>query len=192
MLTKEIMCDYLYTPMKYSWMQNNHRFLLLQVCNTFWLFLVSITDQDERCYPKDYLVTLLLSWKNYNKPRALIKLDIVDFTWYVERLFERLEDGDVNPEKLRQMVDTNDFKVKRSIDKYAVHYGDGKSKDKHIPLLKASGLAPHIDPLEMYLAFEEYFSLEKTASERIYSKDITDKEKIENHGFDTRLSFRGK
>lgn len=41
------------------------------------------------------------------------------------------------------------------------------------------------------ISLEEHFSHEKTSSERTTSVGITDKEKIENHGFDVRTSFRG-
>jgi hypothetical protein len=46
--------------------------------------------------------------------------------------------------------------------------------------------------LDIYNAFEEYFSLERTSTERTESVGLTDKEKITNHGFDTKISFRGK
>ena len=49
-----------------------------------------------------------------------------------------------------------------------------------------------MDPLAVYLAIEEFFSKEKTAAERIESVGLTDKERIENHGFDAKTSFRGK
>lgn len=53
-------------------------------------------------------------------------------------------------------------------------------------------MAKCIDPLEIYLSLEEYFLLEKSSLERVSSINITDKEKIENHGFDVKTSFRGK
>ena len=71
-------------------------------------------------------------------------------------------------------------------------YGDGHKEEKHIPLLKASGLAEFLDAHEVYLAFEEYFSLEKTESERREPIGTTDIDKIESHGFDKKTSFRGK
>lgn len=93
---------------------------------------------------------------------------------------------------ITKAIDTSDYEVVRSLKNHIVVYGDGKKVEKHIPLLKASGFASCIDALDVYLAFDEYFSLGKTAAERIYSEGITDKEKIENHGFDTKTSFRGK
>lgn len=73
-----------------------------------------------------------------------------------------------------------------------VFYGSKTYAEKHIPLLKATGFADQIDPLSIYLAFEEYFSLEKSSTERTESIGLTDREKIENHGFDIKRSFRGR
>ena len=49
-----------------------------------------------------------------------------------------------------------------------------------------------MDAHETYLAFEEYFSLEKTSQERRDPLGTTDIDKIESHGFDKKTSFRGK
>ena len=61
-----------------------------------------------------------------------------------------------------------------------------------IPLLKACGIANLIDADTMYYAIDEYFSLMKTASETTTAEGTTNKDKIVNHGFDTKTSFRGK
>lgn len=71
-------------------------------------------------------------------------------------------------------------------------YPDGTEKEKTIPLLIASGYKDCIDPLDIYNSFEEYFSLEMSSTERTESVGLTDKEKITNHGFDVKSSFRGK
>ena len=89
------------------------------------------------------------------------------------------------------MINTKDYKILKSINEYTICIGNDKFK-KHIPLLKASGLANCIDPLDVFLAFEEYFSLEKTSSERRDPIGTTDINKIESHGFDVKSSFRGK
>ena len=85
----------------------------------------------------------------------------------------------------------NDFKIKNSINSHIIFKGDNKEIEKHIPLLKACGIAAGIDSLEIYLAFEEFFSLEKSSLERTASIGLTDLEKIGNHGFDVKTSFRG-
>ncbi len=203
-LTKEIMCEHLQTR-RLWWLKqfDGYNFVLLQVCHTSWLFLVNVTEMNEYGKPLDYTAELLTTWKNYNKGRELIRLDVIDFPsyasfgippWYKDT--ENSRDFKFNVQKgidsITKAVDTSDYRVISSVNRHTVFYGGGKKVEKHIPLLKASGFSGNIEALDIYLAFDEYFSLEKTASERIYSKGITDKEKIENHGFDIKTSFRGK
>lgn len=182
-------------------------FVLIQVCNTFWLFLVEVTDVSKDNHVKNYSPELIATWKNYRKPRTLIQFDFIDFPWKVSKmLYAERKNWDWKNDKLIydkslviKKIDTlidligiNDYRVDDSIKEYRVLQAGNKRVEKHIPILIASGFANCIDPLEIYLAFEEYFSSEKTASERTESLGITDKEKVENHGFDIKKSFRGK
>ena len=198
-LTKEIICDYmgkLYHP-RYNIRRktietsvlDKRFFVLLQVCNTFWLFSVTITKAEDYYYEKDkpvnYEAELLATWKNYNRQRNLIRFDFISFRRYLQK-------ESVTTNVLTQAIDTGDYKVEYSADLHTISNGDGTKTEKHIPLLKASGFSNLIDPLDIYMSFEEYFSLEKQSKERTESTGITDKEKIENHGFDTKTSFRGK
>lgn len=199
LLSKDDVCAYLYTS-RYT-KEGDIRYLLLQICNTFWLFLVTITKIQQGSV-KDFSVDLLATWKNYSKPRCLVKLDVISFSWEVDRALSKrgrswrieYDKSDVieNIGILVSAIDLNNHRVERSFDRKRVRTSGGELVDKHLPLLKASGLSSLIDPLDIYLAFEEYFSLEKTATERTESVGITDKERIENHGFDTKTSFRGK
>lgn len=212
LLTKKEMCDYLNMGIHV----NKLCFCLLQVCNTFWLFLIEVTKtvSESNDMPTDYEVELLSTWKNYSKQRALCKLDLIRFDWTITRNLRVSQLSKMCGSKhvygydtagivektsiLVDAVNTNNYEVKRSINKHTVYLDgwrldkDNRRIEKHLPLLKASGLAGCIDPQEIYLSFEEYFSLEKTDSERTESIGITDKEKIENHGFDVKASFRGK
>ena len=193
-LTKEIMCDYISIP-RY-WRRNNEEIyshVLLQVCNTFWLFLLKVTKTTEWVLPSDYTIELLSTWKNYDKPRILINLNIIQLGLSIYSIIDR--DSDLYSTKtidsFIQAINTNDYKVLRSIDSHTIYNGD-KKIEKHIPLLKACGVADYIDPMDIFLSFEEYFSLEKTASERRDPIGITDVDKVESHGFDKKTSFRGK
>lgn len=197
-LTKEDMCQLLYSSRNAA-----IRFVVLQSCNTFWLFMLEVSYHDDvSLCPVDYTAVLLSSWKNYDKPRKLLRADVVEFGFNTmlkiskynwKRL--RREDDPVsiteNIPVLTSAVDSGDFKYDRSINRHTVYYGDGHKEEKHIPILKASGFAQHIDPLEIYTSIEEYFSLEKLACERTDSVGLTDVEKAENHGFDKKISFRG-
>lgn len=207
LLTKDIMCENLYTARTgYRFIKNYkpHNFVLLQVCNTFWLFLAEITKETDYGRPTDYTIELVTKWKNYSKKRCLIKLDVISFDWRVDMFFYHDKHSNVHDQSnildiardraniLVQAIDTNNFRIHSSINRYTIYKGDNTKVEKHIPLLKACGIASCIDSLEIFLAFEEYFSLEKSSLERTASIGITDEEKIENHGFDLRTSFRGK
>lgn len=93
-------------------------------------------------------------------------------------------------------VDTDNYRVLENVNRYDTRTGwcsNLRTKYRiRIPILSSSGLVGGIAPLEMYLSIEEYLSFEKTASERTESVGLTDKERIENHGFDVKHSFRGK
>lgn len=199
-LTKEGMCDELYYSDKYRSNENN-KFALLQVCNTFWLFLIVITSRDDIGKPKSYTVELIRKWSNYNRDRKLLSLDLIDFgvelysiagSFLTKKSESNSEKIKKNADKLVMLVDTGNFKVRRSVNKYTIYHGNNVTTEKHIPLLKACGIANCIDSTDIYTAFEEYFSLEKQSKERTESEGITDKEKVENHGFDSKISFRGK
>ena len=209
-LSKEEMCRHIYGSIDKPELHDNS-FVLLQICNTFWLFLTDLTEIHNNKYysydiPADYDMELLATWKNYNKSRELCRLDIISFKFALgDYLSRRTQYGyrytkyKYNREKildrldtLKREIDTNNYRVEKNINRQRVALGNGSWEERHIPLLKACGFAKLIDPLEIYLAFEEYFSLDKTVSERTESVGITDKEKIENHGFDTKVSFRGK
>ena len=201
LLTKEIMCDYLYgVEARSRWYSCNNRpydhFVLLQVCNTFWLFLLQVTRWNDTCgrekYPADYTIESIISWRNYKKECKLISLDIISFSADITRTFYSRTRVSDSQKRLVQAVDICDYKINDSINAHTIYRGDGTDVTKHIPLLKACGISNCIDPLSVYLSFEEYFSLKRTSSERTSSAGITDKEKIENHGFNVKTSFRGK
>ena len=206
LLTKEMVCEDIlrlnFNRWRYKNM-NSEGFMLLQVCNSFWLFLVKVTSVNGYDHPTDYSVELLMKWENYNRPRVLIRMSFIDFRYEIYCRIRRVKLSDIAIEYnmddlikeapvLMQAIDTGNYKELFVFDKHTIIHGDGKRVEKHIPILKACGVSEFIDPLDMYLAIEEFFSIEKTSNERIYSEGITDTEKIENHGFDTKASFRGK
>ena len=201
-LTKDLMREHLNCAIaRNKWVKKKHpEFLLLQVCNRFWLFLVE-TAANEFGMVKDYSLELLRSWENFGKKRALISLDCIRFTWSLESscfpAFYGALSYDVARVRSRadsfvQAVNNGDYQVMHSINSQKVSCGDGKWVTKHIPLLIACGIGNLVDSHEMYLAIEQYFLMEKSASERTESIGLTDIEKVGNHGFDTKTSFRGK
>ena len=175
-----------------------YRFVLLQIGYTYWLFCAEITKIDIGNKVKEYSIDLLSTWKNYNKSRCLIRLENIEFPLKIlygkNALKLSKEYLTKRTTVLVQAVNMGEYKIEHD---YCFHHTSRfvKSKlvteEKHFPLLKACGLSNLLDPLEVYLAFEEYLSAEKTSSERTTSVGLTDKEKIENHGFDLKTSFRG-
>ena len=195
-LTKKDMCFFInpYLSTYWSWKDKmrKHRefnYVLLQICNTYWLFLMECTKFNNYGSLEDYNIELLTTWRNFNKPRVLCTLDIINFYNYYNENNKEIIYNKIND--LVDAVDRNDYKLKRRIDSFTVRIGDTKI-EKHIPILKACGLGSCMDAHETYLAFEEYFSLEKSASERREPIGTTDIDKIESHGFDKKISFRGK
>lgn len=192
-LTKNNICRYLtYGRSWGSEYREPYKFLLLQVCNTFWLFLVKITKFDDFGWAVKFEASLLSSWEDYNKKRVLCTLDLINFNVGETRAIKTyankkyyIDENKVNKNLpiLVNAIQRNDFV-------YSVNLLSALRIK--IPILKASGLASCIDPLDIYLAFEQYFSLEKQSEERTESRGLTNSEKITNHGFDTKKSFRGK
>jgi len=181
LLTREKMCDNLSVIGR-----KNSDYILLQVCNTFWLFFIKITKRNHYDYPLNYTIELLATWKNYDKKKELIKFNIISFSFFGEYQHDKK-----TIESFIQRVNSDDYIIKKNIAKSIIYQdfrGSFKTIEKNIPLLKACGIANLINPMDIYLSFEEYFSLEKMEKEA--SIEITDINKLEKHGFDKKTSFR--
>ena len=61
------------------WQDSKYRFVLLQCGATFWLILVTITEKDTYGNITNYTLEVLDSWKNYDKPNKLLKIDLINF-----------------------------------------------------------------------------------------------------------------
>ncbi len=197
-LTKEKFC---FTLSFVRWYQeSNYRFVLLQCGATFWLFMVTVTEFDDWHRPTNYNIEVLDTWKNYDTPNELLKMDLISF-----KSFYGIRDYKVNdfvPElvkahiaDLRAAIDHNDIWEEHKINQYTkvTDCKNGfKREEQSIPLLAPCGIGNIISPTEMFCAIEEYFSIEKTKSETTEAKGATNDDKIIMHGFDTKISFRGK
>lgn len=174
---------------------NPHIFLVLQCGATYWLFSVSgsIEKVDFREIIKDYDIELLSTWKDYNHSLELLSLKVIDFneSWkydFYDRKWRRRKlERTLSKEKLRGKVPMlRDAAINRDYRVYEEY------NNKGFLLLKSSGIPNMIGPEEIYNAIDEYFSLEKTAAESTVAEGTTNNDKIKNHGFDTKTSFRGK
>lgn len=184
--------------------ENNYRFVLLQCGATFWLFYLEITERDAENYPTDYKMELIISWKNFNKKREIIKLQTIGIGYPTNELFMEgfIYNRTVNIDKLKAhakevatAIDNNDYGEGNNLGVFtkSTSYKMGwKNEKMTIPLLKACGVGNLINPIEIFTAIEEHFSLEKTEAERTEPLGATNNDKIIMHGFDTKSSFRGK
>lgn len=205
-LTKKIIADNLESV---QYPKSKYRFILMQCGITYWLFLLTITEYDRSnpyCNPtvKDYSLETLITWTNHNKPHTTINIEIISFRhsyiFYDHDLYIGTKDFSVDrirsrAEDLKNNVDTNDYKTDHVLSKYQIYTSikDGwKHEIRDIPLLKSSGIAELIDPVTLFNAIEEHFSISKTESERTEAVGTTNNDKITMHGFDTKTSFRGK
>ena len=191
--------------------RTEERLLLLRVGATNWLFLIDAhpSDKDYFSCPAivDFDAELITTWKNYDRPLKLVEMSLitpsfglrqhlVDSSRYLDCLSFYLEcKYDINRVKeripdLQIAINKDDFRTKFNIISTAVYLSHNAGKE--IPILRGSGLAQLLDATDVFLAFDEYFSLQKQAQERTASIGITDKEKVINHGFDAKTSFRGK
>lgn len=177
-----------YAYNRYCKHKHVYGFILLQIGATFWLLASEYTKFDF-CVT-DYELHYLTSWKNYDLPRELIKISVISFPWGINNQicgsfrgdFYDLQVVQGKLDILIQAINTKDYEVRSVINK--------SSGALHIPILCKLGFQTCLNPMEVYQAFDEYFSLEKTASEKIEADGTTDKDRILNHGFDDKVSFR--
>lgn len=198
LLTKEIVCNSLQNVRYYQ--KSGYRFLLLQCGAYYWLILVIIIEKDGEGKPISYKLELLKTWQNYNKDIALLKLDVVSFRslylirgmWGQEFDYDDIKES---ADDLAEEINQGNVRIECSLNNYIKstdYKATYKKETLELPLLKASGLGDIIEPMTIFCAIEEYFSMKKTASETTEAKGATNNDKIVMHGFDTRTSFRGK
>ena len=177
-----------------SYVHVPHIFLVLQCGATYWLLSVEGTVGKvdwERV--EDYDIEVLSTWKDYSHPLELLSLKAIDFneSWkyefYNKRWRRRKLERTLSKERLREISSTlRDAVINRDYKVYRQY------STKGFLLLRSSGIPNVIGPEEIYNAIDEHFSLKKTAAESTVAEGTTNNDKIKNHGFDTKTSFRGK
>lgn len=201
-LTKEIVCSKLgngYNELgKYCKRDDgrDYRHIVLQSCCTFWLILLIITERDFCDCPKNYKLKFLHTWRNYKAKRRLLEVFEISNAGIinVDKMgmeYERVYDEEYAFKHLDWSISyATDYSSNyRTISNYVDYDGNEYS----IPILRYSGIDHTIiNPLDLFCSIEEYFSMEKTESETTEPKGVTNNDKIIMHGFDTKISFRGK
>ena len=184
-LTKEMICDRINS----IWWRrelHNKKYMLIQCGAAFWLIALIVTEFDSSDKPSNYTLELIDYWKNYDKPNRLLDIQFVDFRYTIAMNGYRVED-------MKNAIDHDEEFHTWSINhhvKYVDYKGGYKKEESNMPILISSGLRDIIDPVDMFCAIEEYFSIEKTKAETTEPKGITNNDKIVMHGFDTKDSFR--
>lgn len=189
-LTKDEICRNILIKYYTPWNRlDKDNYLLLQICHTFWLLRIDILKKNkygDKC--TDYKLELLHTWKNYNKEIKLIDLKLITFTYLIK--------NDSSLDARVAAINNNDgVRIEHSFNKaviYKEHKNDYIKEEKHIPILKDTGIPACVDAFDIYNALEEYFSTVKTMSERTDPDGVTDEIKITTHGFDEKISFRNR
>lgn len=183
---EEFASHFVYDNRKYRYFTpSDKRYVLLQVCNTFWFFEFTILKYDDTGKCLDYDLTLIETWKDYNYKPEIIKLSHIKFNYLMKKENE-------NRIEAIKMKDYKTVKVFNEFDLIKSHGKNIEKEERHIPILKDIGIPGLVDPLDIYLAIEEYLSKQIEDSERTESIGLSNNEKIENHGFNLKDSFRGK
>lgn len=204
LLTKEMVYD----RFKYTrYLRDSlYRHILLQCGATYWVFLATITKEN------DYTLDLLATWKNFDKPRKLIQIDIITLRnmkylitqwsyrrsssggWEACNLKDNYYPDKIDAKEIENAITHEEFHHEFNLSRYIIRRDAGISfveDERTIPLLKACGIANIIDPLDVFCAIEEHLSLLKTEAEKTEPLGATNDDKIVMHGFDTKTSFRG-
>lgn len=169
-------------------------FVLLQCGATYWLILITVSGMHKlHTYDSfesiaDYSMEVLSTWKNYGRPRTSIKFEYIEFGY---KLFNRIMTYKQrnNKKSFHEMLISHITVLQDAINNNDIFCRTTMFDNN--PILTACGIKDMIRPEDIFMAIEEHFSLLKTESERIDPIGATNNDKIEMHGFDTKLSFRG-
>lgn len=186
-LTKEMILDKLVDRhINYRfYVRDPKRYLILQCGAVYWHILLTLNDNDD-----DYTLELLDKWKDYNKPRVLIELYSysLNYSYFTYRDLKTKSNDTIKGYFNKNKIISHNVKI---TDNNNVKSGCIKELQT-IPILTACGIADIVDPVDIFTAIEEHFSLLKTEAERTEPIGATNNDKIIMHGFDTKTSFRGK
>ena len=154
-------------------------YYVLQVGYSRYLYKITYIDVSTGwiIHLDNYKVELVKYWKNYD--------NLVDFEFGIEEELESYGYKNYHPSYEKQNIDSLYNTELKKTYLYA-----SRLKGRSYPILYESGIASCTDSHQLYMDIEEWLSAQKEKELRTESKDITDKQKIVNHGFDTRESFR--
>lgn len=153
------------------------KYFLLQIGYTNWLILAKPTKINQDGYGgytvEDFSLELVEMWKDYDKS--------VDFKF-----------GEIKTHYTLEYLTSKKFNHKTAlIDDIKLGNFEYKNNftEKSPIILNKTKLPSILNAQDVYLAIEEWLSHKK---DDVVHDSMTDKEKIVSHGFDTKVSFRGK
>ena len=196
-LGKEQICDRMYLFNRH-YCDNKYRFIELQCGATFWVFLATMIKFERNgIKPLDYKLELLTAWKDFDKPNKLLDVNLVSlfFTHYNFKSKTReLDRKEITEDKIKSYISNKNCDMLNISKSETIVWNKKGSVTKvsTLPILSSSGIGSVVDPVDIFCAIEEYFSIEKSKAERTEAKGTTNTDKIVSHGFDTKTSFRGK
>lgn len=206
LITKQDICDSI-ERVPYN---ESFTFYLINCGATYWLLYAIKTKTDGRgAFAKvlDYKLGVVATWKNYDNEFGLLKFEQIRInslweyscTTYDYKIHCRFLEEDKLAAKADDLKNAIIHKDYVSVYRYDIqtkwirdNKGNIKETEITYPILKACGISNLIEPDVMYHAIDEYFSLMKQASETTVAQGTTNEDKIVNHGFDKKTSFRGK
>jgi len=171
--------------------------VLLQCGATYWLIIVVAKSWDKSCDVTDYSLNVIATWKNYDKPRTIIRMNLFYFTDYRvwDYHYDTLNEIIADVDTLKSAIDHNNIQYLTTINKTTktTDYKNTYIREEQVyPILTACGISNIIPAEDIYNALDEHFALNKSDAESTVAEGTTNNDKIVNHGFDTRVSFRGK
>lgn len=205
LITKQDICD----DIARVPFNENFTFYLINCGATYWLLYAIKTKTDGKgAFAKvlDFKLGIVATWKNYDNEFGLLKLEQIHINsiWEYQCTTYDYKKHIRSLNEDRVIARADDFKNAIIHKDYTPFHrydirtewvhdkkGDIKVEKVAYPLLKACGISNLIEPEEMYHAIDEYFSLMKQASETTVAEGTTNDDKIVNHGFDKKTSFRG-
>lgn len=206
-MTKDRLCEVLepawyntiYTKDTNIYEKHRYKYVLLQCGATFWLILLYDVQYNNYGRPTEYKMELLFTWKDYNKSREVLNMTEISFMYdtLIRQKKKETYYGFIksNVPRMVSAIQSNNLSTTHNLNGHQVTRSCKNTwirETRTIPILTACGIADIIDPVDIFTALEEHFSLLKTESERIDPIGATNDDKITMHGFDTKSSFRNK
>lgn len=159
--------------------ERNYIYYVLQVGYSRYLYKITYLGVSTGwiIHLDNYKVELVKYWKNYD--------NLADFEFGIAEELESYGYKNYHPSYEKQSIDSL---YNTELKKAYLYFS--RLKGRSYPILYESGIASCTDSHQLYMDIEEWLSAQKERELRTESKDITDKQKIVNHGFDARESFR--